>query len=46
MKKMRGVLEHALVALVSDMMESDVRLIQRDEYFSEAGFNLISGNDY
>lgn len=42
--KVGGILEHDLVSLVKDMMESDIRLFKKDQYLNEGGYTTL--NDF
>ena len=38
-EKLGWVPEHDLASLVKDMMQSDVKLMQKDQYLNAGGFN-------
>ena len=41
-EKLGWIPEHDLKSLVKDMMESDLRLMQRDKYLTKGGFNPLT----
>ena len=41
-EKLGWVLEHDLASLVKDMMQSDVTLMQKDQYLKKGGFFIIN----
>jgi len=44
-EKLGWVSQHDLASLLKDMMQSDVKLMQRDQYLKEGGFKTLNYND-
>ena len=44
-EKLGWVLEHDLTSLVKEMMQSDVKLMQKNKYLSEGGFDYFCSFD-
>jgi GDPmannose 4,6-dehydratase len=41
-EKLKWVPEYDLAGLVKDMMQSDLRLMKKDQYLKEGGFNIMN----